>query len=241
MKNKVCIVTLSIGDRPWFKYVKKYLDLYAKKNNYDLIVEKKTKSKEDNFSSFRHFACAEKFFLGEYLNYYDRLILLDDTCMLSPLLEPLDHLVPKDKIGCWVEGNRKDKNLDSYLRQNAKIYNLKNVLPNNRFFNSGVLVFSKKHIDLFKLDDDFKKIEIDTKFPNQGYLSVKAFKLKYQLYDLGENYNFVGSKIRRYLHYQIPFDKIKIFHLTGVFSSQLRYDIASSLDIYFKKNFINKI
>lgn len=31
MKNKVCIVTLSIGDRPWFKYVKKYLDLYAKK------------------------------------------------------------------------------------------------------------------------------------------------------------------------------------------------------------------
>ena len=117
-KERVLLVVVSLGDRPWFPYVEKWINDYVSRCNYELKVIKEPLAglKKEDFDQFRNFGCANKLAISDLFEGYDRIILIDDTCMLSPRLEPLHELVPRESIGCWIEGRRKDKSPTEYLK-----------------------------------------------------------------------------------------------------------------------------
>ena len=235
--QRVLLVVISLGERPWFCYVKKWIVDYCSRCNYDykVIQEPLPGLKKEDFALFRNFGCANKLAISDLFEGYDRIILVDDTCMLSPRLEPLHKLVPRESIGCWIEGRRKDKSPTDYLKSHKKLYGLKKMLPREKFYNSGVMVMSYEHKVIYQdVIKDMPLIIKDERFNDQGYLSLTAYKKAISLHDLGENYNFVGSKIRTKLKTDRDFSNVRIAHLTGVFSAAQRLDLAKAFDKYFE-------
>ena len=236
--NNVAVVSLSIGRRPWFKYVLKWMRIYADRHQYDLkIIDKPlAQINIDNFDSYRNYGCFNKLYIGTLLDDYERIIYFDDTCMISPLLEPLVKLVPDEYLGCWVEGVMGDKDYTTYLQEHKRIYSLDEPMPREMFFNSGVMVLSRAHKALFKNISIDRRMLKDSKFNDQGYLSLRAFEESLPLMDIGKWRNFVGSKLRRALKdSKFNYGLIKVAHLTGVLSSKERVALAVAFDDYFEQ------
>ena len=226
MGLKYLILVISLGKRNnIIKYTSKLLEDYSKKIN----IELKIINNYDNFKKSKcHILFSKTEIINYYLDLYDRIIYLDDTCIVSPNTPNLFDLVPENKLGAYIESNdffRKEggglgnwgvesiKNAYNYYSKQEHNNNL-TYSPDFVMINTGVMVLSKCHKYLFNTDNytlDFLS------FGDQCFISYQINKNNSELFDIGTKYNTVGSVLlqnRRKLHKLINTDKHMIFHVT---------------------------
>lgn len=209
---------------------------FCRRFGYDLIVFRSpliTSVTPENLGGTKVYSRCQKLGIGYLFDLYDRIIQLDDTCMVSPIAPDLTALVPQTAIGCYVEGADLHDRYRSYFEIHKEVYNRVNALSKERFFNGGVAVYSRSHSALFDIGNiPWSSILADKHFPHQGYLSHRADALGLQLYDLGPAFNFVGSRIKKLRR---PEDaNAHIFHLTSALRPDKRLTVARLLDDYFR-------
>lgn len=240
MQLRVALIVVSLGERPWWPITAKWLDVYCRRWNYDLVVVRQPLVAElqpEEFDRFQNFGRAQKLGIGPYFEIYDRIIQIDDTCIVSPATPDLAEIVPKDEIGCWVAGRYFSVNaFNKYANYHASIYERTVPIPKERFYNSGMTVYSKKHALLFDRSSiPWDKIKADHERPQQGYLSHRCEEAGFKLHDLGPNFNFVGSRIKRARDLsQVPED-VLVFHVTSAIPD--RVDIATQIDRLFRMRY----
>jgi hypothetical protein len=234
--SKTVLAVVSIGDRPWFAFCLPWMNHFCRRFGYDLIVFRSPlipSLSPENLGGMKLYGRCQKFGIGFLFNLYDRIIQLDDTCMVSPLAPDLTALVPENAVGCYVEGLDLHDRHRSYFELHKELYKRATPLSKERFFNGGVAVFSRSHAALYDIDSiPWLSILADKHFPHQGYLSHRADVLGLPLHDIGPAFNFVGSRIKKLRR---PEDaNAHIFHLTSALRPDKRLIVARLLDDYFR-------
>lgn len=176
------IITLAIGEsfhslgsisHPTFRK-------YAKKINADfkVITVRSTTSKIIHF---------EKLQLGELLKAYDRIIYLDTDIIIRDDCPDLFQLVPQTKLGIYDESllaTEEQKQIHrSVMGKAFKLYNQPFV--EGGFYNTGVMVLSKHHSELFERPEQDVLIE----YMEQPYLNIRIRQLKLDIHDIGYKFN----------------------------------------------------
>jgi len=228
MSNKYLILTVSLGNRPWFKRVKKLMKLYAKKCNSDFHAI------TDNFQGDLQ-SRIRKLDVSNYLEKYDRVLYLDDTIIINPYSPNIFDIVPDNMLGIVLEKkpyyNKKDILLQSLRYYNSHIP--KNITEDNYiWFNSGVILASKKHKKIFnKPNKIIKKIG---NYVDQAILNSNRYKYNLPIIDLGLKYNYLGTRITLQDPYKLDdVDNIYFYHVTrGLPNRQRKRAFEKILNIY---------
>ncbi len=232
--SRVAIVVVSLGDRPWWPIALRWLEHYCLKCSYDLVVVRQplvAHLRPADFDRFQNFGRTQKLGIRCFFDIYDRVIQVDDTCMISPTTPPLADIVPEDAIGCWVAGPGNAK-FASYIPKHKEIYGRATPLPATSFYNSGLSVYSKNHASLFEQASiPWDKIRSDHWFPTQGYLSDRAEQEGIALHDLGSAFNLIGSRILS--DPSIQSESVFIYHLTSALRDRL--GMAVKIDSVFRE------
>jgi lipopolysaccharide biosynthesis glycosyltransferase len=205
------VFTISIGEyhQKIAKYTIPSIKKYAEKIGADFINIKEVK-KEYITQKWN------KFHIHELLNDYKRILYLDIDLIIREDCPNLFDVVPENKLGMFNEG-RYSSRLD-YLIQASEYY--KEELPkwNGKFYNSGVMVISRKHKHIFAMPRGVDFVETD-----QPYINLRIQKDKIDMFDLHYDFNrmdildsFCGiSRLNSYIiHYagapkEMIFDVLK--------------------------------
>ena len=192
------LLMYSIGkERDEFtKYSKILCEMYAKKHDIDFIFL----NSFNNEKKYKDIRFLKLDIIYYYLHKYERVMYLDDTCLINPSCENLFNIVNEKKIGAMIESNY--FNRKQYFKRLVKILLKEDINVSDWIMiNNGVLVVSKHHKNLFYIHEHYKNI-INEKndsldFKDQSFTTIKlnTIKPKYEIFDLTLKYNLVGSKI----------------------------------------------
>ena len=119
------VIVISLGDRPWLPIVEHWLRRYCQRWGHDLLVIREPlldDLRPDSFDRFQNYGRAQKLGIGRFFEKYDRIIQMDDTCIVSPEAPDLAEEVPDEAVGCWIEGLYRDPRFSTYLNEHAVIY-----------------------------------------------------------------------------------------------------------------------
>ena len=216
--NKNCaILTISVGNRPFFRYTKKPMERYANKIGAKLIVVNKWLNK------YIHPRFMKLDILRYYTKKYDRLIYLDDTVFITPNAPNLFKVVPYDKLGAWMEKYDLNKAISYYSKFDLHKFK-RNI--NNITVNSGVLIIPKNYSHIFDTKKYILK-KIDH-FYDQQFLSYQINKNNIDVFDIGTKFNCVSSKFL----FNTFNDNIYMYHIT----SSVKLNFIRNLMLRFLKN-----
>lgn len=172
--EKRIVVTIACGKH--FKTIGKIshplMLEYAKKCNAEFRV---WESSEGHSSP--HY---QKLEIGELLKYYDRVLYLDTDIIIREDAPDLFELVPMEYFAAFNE----------FFYTNHPISAMSALDPDpewigkNRYFNTGVMLCSKKHAPIFELP----KEEV-MNFYEQTYLNHRIHKLGVETFELNYNFN----------------------------------------------------
>lgn len=203
--SKNAIITLAVGPRHQSIYnlTRPTIVNYSKKINAD-FHEITEYDGQDNPKLL-------KFRIYDYLLNYDRVIYFDSDILINPTCPNLFSLVPEKFLG-GVSESRLYFNREEVMKQACAIYGIS--LRNYQFFNTGVMVISRKHRQLFAKPRTVIPIQ---GFYDQPYINALFLKLHFKFWDLGLKFNHLGTFLLRgarpYGHGQAY-----IIHVTGALS-----------------------
>jgi len=125
----------------------------------------------------------EKFQIYNLLDKYDRILYLDTDLIVRNDCDNLFEIVPEDCLGVFNEAPFTDRSQELMI-DICKKYDI--TLPDwdGKYYNSGVMVISKIHKDLFKKPD----VE-HFSFYEQSYLNMMIAHLKVKVFNLSYIYN----------------------------------------------------
>lgn len=220
---KTAIITISIGNRPWFKRVKKLMIIYCKKYNHDFIVINGQFSGDIN-------ARIKKLEVGNYLEKYDRILYLDDTVIINPLTPNIFDIVPKEYLGVVLENapyfDKYQNLIDSLKYYDISLNGINR--DNYMWFNSGVILASKCHRNLFNKPN--KSIIKIGNYVDQSFFNANRYKYNISLMNLGLRYNYMGTRLSREEPYKIDdVDNIYFYHVTRAFRDHTRKKIMNRI------------
>lgn len=119
--------------------------------------------------------------MKELFEKYDRILYVDTDILIRADAPNLFDIVPEEKIGAFNEGQFVERAINFYAYMKQVGFSSK---WNGKYYNTGVLVVSKAHADLFsappKEDDNFKE---------QSYLNVMLIHKNYPIKDLSYRFN----------------------------------------------------
>jgi hypothetical protein len=153
---KRCIVTISRGERPWFHLNEPIMKNYARSCDADFIRGEDLNVDLKEYKTIE-FGRKGDLFLFErmpiiykLLQDYDRVLWLDDTCVISKWCPNIFDSVPYGYIGVhnegildWVSSVKRTKELLS--KNNHPLQ-----LSNAQYFNNGVALVDKTHAHLYE-------------------------------------------------------------------------------------------
>lgn len=231
------VVTLSIGDRPFFEYTSKSIKEYANKigADYHSVLEYKVPSQYKDIKIGRtHYANNEAYFIKllvirDFLEKYDRVIFLDDTCVVNTDCPDLFNIVPRNFVGAhnegileWPDAALVAKDIFNELDLPA------NFLAKHDYINTGVLVFSKEHLSLLS---DKSIIELgeqglfNNECPEQTYLNYVLLKNNTPTFFLPHHFN------RMHIHKEKPGERVNYTNYTLEQQREQLYEDFDFIDI----------
>lgn len=190
--EKRAIVTLSIGEK-YSKLGKLTLPLmkaYSDSLSSDFYVIDTPKIG----IGMKHY---EKFQLHEYLEEYDRVIFIDLDILIIPKCPDLFKIVPTECFGAFKVSDY------SYIHDNSIQLiqqKLGTVEWGRDYFNSGVMVFSKQHEEVFNTDNGYLKTwakysqkEGDGTYLDQTLINYNVKRLGIPFFDIGYKFNHTSA------------------------------------------------
>lgn len=137
----------------------------------------------DGFSA--HWA---KFNIYNLLKTYNRILFLDVDTIIRDDCPDLFDMVPDTKIGAFNEGAFSPR--APLLNAGSKVYNISIKGPNkNRgiYYNTGVMVLSRKFRNLFHPPREY--IKFDGDYGEQTFLNLRILNMRIEMEDLSFTYN----------------------------------------------------
>jgi 2'-5' RNA ligase len=200
-KEKRAVISLAIGKRvkSLRKVVEPIHNLYAKRIGADHIVIEKPRVN----AGMVHF---EKFQIYECLEQYDRVAYIDLDAIPRPDCPDLFELVPSECVGVSFESVFFKKHATGIMQKMMEVYH--KIDWHGDYFNSGVIVASKQHREIFSYDIEVPE---DVDFPEQTMLNYRVARDGHQVFELGDVFNFHSKKFGN-THSQLP---IYIAHFAG--------------------------
>jgi hypothetical protein len=125
----------------------------------------------------------QKLKIGKLLLCYDRILYLDTDLLVREDCPDLISMVPDDKVGMFNEGRFSPR--EASLREACYKYSIDIPKWDGSYYNTGVMVLSRKHIDLFSMPT---RIE-DLGMWEQGYLNATILSRKIPVDDLDHTFN----------------------------------------------------
>lgn len=236
------ILMLSVGDRPWKEKGFATFQCYAKKIGCDAILITEIPGMAEfplpempdrpGRPNKRAYAC-KSYLPWKYIsNGYDRVLMVDDSCAVSPSAPNIFELVPIGSVGYTgtsaahaessFQSIRKfqEKILEDYIDFDAKDY-----------ANSGVILYGRDALERMSLDEIIRSSDLlYAKYPHQTLLYYLLKRHKIPLYRMPKSFNTgpgigVGEDGARKLEEFSTFleaNNVFISHVTGGFGSQRR-------------------
>lgn len=170
------LVTVSIGDNylPISKLTHPTFKAYTEKIGADFVVL-------DKQIISRTTPQWEKFRIFNLLNRYQRIIYLDTDLIIRDDCPNLFDIVSEDKIGLFNEAPFTDR---KGLVQSMADYLHKKIEYNGKYYNTGVMILSRKHKFLF----DKPENEINN-FYEQTYLNMRLIEEQIEIHSLDYKFN----------------------------------------------------
>jgi len=240
MKN--AIITLSIGEefRSIAEITHPLIKQYADSCSADFIVinEQKTST-----GARPHF---EKFQIAKYFDVYDRIAYIDTDIIILPKSPNLFLEVPSNKFGACIVSK-----IDGRFAKEISLINqeLGQIDWHHDYFNSGVMVISASHREIFNPPNDelikwssgdFRK---HTKaLFDQTLINYQLNRLGFELYDIGFRYNHTpawNNSHKRFNSHFLHFAGSK-GHRKGIRIEQIKLDYivaTSKTRLWFRRNF----
>jgi|GEM_PF-814758 len=170
MKEKrLALMTIIAGPKyqKIWEMAEPFFNQYADRIGADLVVLKEI---PPNLPS-PHWA---KFSIYELLRkQYDRIAFIDGDVLIRPDTPSLFDVVPEDEFGIFNEGYYTPRSV--CLHEVKKVYDVN--LPNwngKDYYNTGVMVVSRKHRHLFKVSDSIKPLR--NSYGEQTYLNMRIMQ-----------------------------------------------------------------
>ena len=155
---KEAIVTAAIGEK--YQQIKELthssISFYAEKIEADFIVLDNENKQNPHWNKFK---------LYKLLQKYDRILWLDSDLIIREDCPDLFSIIPYDKIGLFEEGRFVSR--EEYIKGGMGAYNF-NFEWNGKYYNTGVMLISKYHAQLFAPIDD--KIIDSNQFVSKGMI-----------------------------------------------------------------------
>ena len=157
---KVAVVTIAVGDiyKKISNLTHPLLKKYADKIKADFIVINESSLSSPHWEKFNK--------IYTLLNDYERIIYLDSDIIVRDDCPNLFNIVPKSEIGLFNEAPFTSQRHLSLI-DSCKAYDIKLKNWNGRYYNTGVMVVSRCHKQLFKKPE--KEI---FSFYEQGYFNA---------------------------------------------------------------------
>lgn len=178
MKNNL-VVTICIGkeSEEIGKLTHLCIKKYAEKIDADFLVI----DKQEVSQTTPHW---EKFQFFNLLNKYDQIIYFDTDILIRDDCPNLFDVVPENLLGMFEESQFTDHSRYEAMFQTCKEYNV--VLPEwkGEYYNSGVIVMSRKHKFLWK-----KPEYENCYFYEQSYLNMQIQMQKIDMFKLDYKFN----------------------------------------------------
>jgi hypothetical protein len=237
-----CLITLNIGNRPYLNYTKELMEIYSKRINCDfkIITNYNTKLNievgRNNNKSYLY----KSLVINEYLNYYDKVLLIDDTCCINKKTPDIFELTSDDNISGVIDGNDTTIQYDKNF-----IFKIKNFkILGDKYINTGVICVPKKFSYLFNEENIVKNKELFlSSFVDQCYINyiiqynninINLLPIEYNNIfltsrDLNDNINFKD------INYEYILKKF-IMHGTGYYKEDFRINYIKNICNLFKMN-----
>jgi lipopolysaccharide biosynthesis glycosyltransferase len=178
-KSKNAVVTLTINKKAEeiAKLTHNSFKSYSDKIGADfVIINKKLLNLE-----YPHF---EKFQLYNLLDKYDRILYIDTDAIILPNCPNIFKLVKENYFGALFEENF--QNRDDEIKDFQDRFG--DIGWKKRYFNSGVMVISRQHKEVF----NYKKgISKGKSFKDQTQLNYNVNKLKIPIFNIGLKFNHI--------------------------------------------------
>jgi len=237
---KTAIVMPSIGDRPWARASGKTFQIYADRIGADLHMVSEYPdhaafpfpdlADEPGRKHKRAYAC-KTYFAWSYLadHGYDRVLVVDDTCVVRPTAPSLFDLVPEGMCGYTGTNPRHAHRSFDGIRSFMSDQGLPPIDFNPvRYMNSGVMLYDRAAVDAIHKDKICAAADLMfSPFPNQS--------LTYYLLESGDVARFLIPKTynaipaagmkkveRQRIKNIVPHmqDRVQIFHITSAYAAR---------------------
>lgn len=247
--KKNVIVVLSINERPFNSITLNNIKSYSEKIGSDFIIVNKVKLdfwtnlcsslfkfKRKGIKSY----IQKMLSIYDCLNDYEKVLLLDDTCLVSAEAPNLFDLVPPQYIAAYPESEHVE--FKSFYSDKEFIRE-KRGLTIEKYFNTGVLLVDRHNQSVFSPDNIFKNLDLFRgKYPDQGFFNYFANQ-DMKMFSLAEKWNFMpvidyqddkNRELKRLPDdYLETVEKQHIIHVTGFF--KYRTNIIQSLNDFLSK------
>ncbi len=236
---------MSLGDnRSFIDLTRPLMELYAAKTGSEFIVIDKNSSivkdytqvhangRNNNISYVLKIKA-----VWHYLELYDRVLWLDDTCVVKPTARDLFDIMPCDTMKAFNEGSMPELNswkLDMiFIRQKTGF-----VIDTQKYINAGVVLYTQKsreYLGDYYID---KHAELfGSKYVDQGYLNfvIQQYDIPIAFFDSRCNRMMIQCEYvsgrEKEAHTIDPQHIIdsddEIYHVTGFYAD--RHNIVKKL------------
>jgi lipopolysaccharide biosynthesis glycosyltransferase len=186
--NVVAVVNIGRGET--FKYCLKSIENYCKKYGFALEIMENVKYNIQGNDNYNYLTF-EKNQIYELFGKYDRILRVDSDVLITPICPNMFDIVPREKVGAVYEdvGSRKEN-------RRKRIREVKEALGDvdweSGYFNSGVLVVSNEHKELFRITErDIQTIK-DLKIiwsKEQTFLNYRVRMYGFEVHALDFRFN----------------------------------------------------
>lgn len=181
---------MSIGRDSYLKYCLPSVKVYCKKYNIDLKVIS-TPFYNIPYSFDYNYNTFEKNQVYHHIEGYDRILRLDSDIIINPNAPNFFELDPNNIYVTYEDvGPRKIERRFEIERLKVSLGNIQNW--DEGYFNSGVILFSQRHKEIFNLNLQDLKKDLGP-FKEQSYLNWKVKSLGFELVNLGKDFNHIRS------------------------------------------------
>ena len=201
--NKNAVIVTSINFDEVLKYTEPYFKHYCNKTNSDLIIikeneydiKKDTKYETNRFSNFQ---------VLKYFDVYERIFLIDCDVLISPTCPNYFDSDPNYIYARLIRG------------QQFNIIETKKTLGDveqweSEYFNSGILLFSKKHKPVFDIDKSiFEKLKGTHRV--QNLLNWQVKKNRFKIFNFNRRVNLPRHLLPANIN---PSNSVDMIHYVG--------------------------
>lgn len=178
-RSKKLILTMCLGkERKLLDITEPYMELYAAKTDADLIIlNDDSPVIINNIKHFKTLVCGRNFgesyffkafLIHHYLGIYEKILWLDDSCLVSPNTKNLFSMVENGTVAGHGWSIDKARPVDSKFIKSIVDFSI----DKDKYINSGVVVYTKKSRDLFSLENIIKYSKLfESRYPHQAFLN----------------------------------------------------------------------